>query len=510
MQQLGKMLLTVIGAVVLSFILWQAQDFIASFAASEVTTVTRLRTMEPRGDERVLQAYQTARQMLRVQAVLTPDADPRSDTRDFDLAITGKTSGEVLDQRERLVQAMRMEFSREGPGELFDIGNAPFASAKPNQRVVLARLACRGLSMALLLAALGLLLVMWKRSGLPKAALLALLVPVVPVSMLLFGEAAVTLGLCVLALAPPVGLAALIIWITRRVQRAAGWQEGRARITQSKVRVERGRVFRGASQVFNKPDVAYEFRVGSKVVKGDRISLGVAPADNVDRVLKRYSVGTEAAVFYDPANPKDCVLEREPPVSLGWLWSGAVIVLLVYGLIIAVLAGGNFIHEFFMSLFPQTHHPLLMLVTGGLGLLSLSGAVWHWLFPRKAQPWLRTEGVIVSSAVESYLESTSGVNRIQTRYYQTVIEFQYKVDNHQYHNTTHQQNSMRYTVSGGQSGPEEQVARYPVGKIVDVFYNPEDPTQSSLNSARQVLPHGILSLIAAVILLAIAAYAATH
>ena len=47
-----SMLFKFLGMVVLSIILWQAQDFIASFAASERVTQATLRTTEERDDAR--------------------------------------------------------------------------------------------------------------------------------------------------------------------------------------------------------------------------------------------------------------------------------------------------------------------------------------------------------------------------------------------------------------------------------------------------------------------------
>ena len=43
---------------------------------------------------------------------------------------------------------------------------------------------------------------------------------------------------------------------------------------------------------------------------------GSGKPERVDQTLKKYPVGAEVPVFYDPENPKDCVLEREPPVEL--------------------------------------------------------------------------------------------------------------------------------------------------------------------------------------------------
>jgi hypothetical protein len=55
-----------------------------------------------------------------------------------------------------------------------------------------------------------------------------------------------------------------------------------------------------------------------------------------------------------------------------------------------------------------------------------------------------------------------------------------------------------------------EVARYPVGTEVEVFYNPENPTQSSLTANTGMIAKGRASLIVAIILIGIAIYAAQH
>lgn len=54
------------------------------------------------------------------------------------------------------------------------------------------------------------------------------------------------------------------------------------------------------------------------------------------------------------------------------------------------------------------------------------------------------------------------------------------------------------------------MARYPVGMTVDVYYDPENPTQASLSPREAIALTGNRSLIVGGILILVALYAATH
>ncbi len=492
----------------LAFIIWEVQDFAASFAATAMTTETTLRTTQERDDARVLRAFDAARQSLRSQAELVTEANPQQQTRDATLTLTAKTKSDVLAEREAMVQAMQAAFAREGPGELYNVGNAPYAKPMPNDTMALIKQSCRGLSLTVLLTGLVILVTKWKRSRLPVAALLGILATTL--TIFLQGEHDFAIAMPLVIAIMPVAFLALMIYVTLRVKRAERWPEGRARITQSKVEVGRHRFQGDTTKVTNKPCVAYDFSVGGQVYHGGRISIGIAPADNVDQVLKRYSVGAEVPVFYDPENPTDCVLERKPPVSLGCLWTGTAIVLLVYGVVTASFWNVTSISGLLDSALPQVHHPLIVIMAGLLGLLCLASGIWNRLHPRKAFPWSRTPGVIVSSTVEAYKESVTSSNSSSRTFYKAVIEFSYQVEGQEYHNIAGAQNSMTVSISGGQAFAETEAAKYPAGMPVEVFYDPQNPTRSALKIDTEMMIDGTRSLIVAAILFAVAVYAAMH
>ncbi len=504
------MLFKFLGVLFLAVIIWLTQDFVASFAATEMVTQATLRTTEEKDDARVLRAFQTAKSTLRLPVELTTEQDPQQSTRDAVLTIKAPSSKVALAQREEMVQTMLMEFKREGPGEIFDVSSAPAARPVPNATMATIKRVQGIVAGLILLAGLALLLMQWKSSRLPIGALLGILATALTLLLYMTDGGGIGIHAALLVIAPPLAFLALIIYVTMRVKRAASWQAGRARVVRSEVDVERHRFEGDTTQVRNKPLVHYEFKVGSEKIRGERISIGMAPADNVDQVLKRYPVGAEVPVYYDPANPKECVLERDPPVGLGCLWSGTAVLLLLYGLGMAWFMSDKPMSAFLHSLFPQASHPGVALVFGSLGLLSLAAGIYLALNPKTTVAWLRAPGRIVSSKVEAYSEAASSSNSSLRHFYKPVVEFSYEVEGRTYHNNLGSSTGFTVSVSAGEGYAEGVVAKYPPGMEVDVFYNPENPTSASLTERPAMTLNGRRSLIMSVIFIAVAVYAALN
>ncbi len=503
LASLAAMKLIALVTVVLAFIPWEAQDFIASFAATEMVTVVKLRTLEERDDARLLRAFSEAKRSQRVNADLVTEPNPKQRTRDAVLTLRAATKAETLAQREAMTGAMKAAFAKEGPGELYDVSYVPTAKPVPNATMATIKSACQGITVAIVLGGLLLIAKQWRRLPLPKVAILGILATVA--TLLLAGArhgGAIIVPLFLAAF--PILIIVLVTRMTLRVQKAKTWVENRARIAESKIGVQRHRFEGDTTTVKNKASVKYDFTVNGRKFHGDRISLGDAPADNVDVTMKRYPVGADVAVFYDPTNPEDCVLERDPPASLGCIWTGTAVVVVVYAAVVISFWNGenivNGISKAFTAAFPKLHHPVLVIGAGLAGLFCLASGIWNRRHRRKAFPWLPTKGVIVSSTVEAYV-SSAGDSKSQSRSFKAVIEFRYTVDGHEYHNTTGES-------GGSESSAEKEVMRYPAGTEVEVRYDPEKPTSSGLNVDTEMMLTGNSSFVVAAVLLAVAIYAA--
>lgn len=505
MEIFGKLQLIFLAIVTLAFIAWEVQDFAASFAAREMTTQTTLRTTNERDDTKVLQAFEQARRSLRVNANLKTERNPEQQTRDSILTLIGPSKAQVLADRAAMVSAMQSAFQAEGGSELHNIGNAPSATPVQNHAYLVVKQSFRWGALIILLLGLTSLVRNWRPSGLPRAALAAILVTALTLILTGLRQEGTWLWFALLLVGPPAGLIVLVSILTQRVHRARWWTEDRAKIITSRVEVEHHRFAGDTTKIRNLPKIEYEFDAGTGPIRGDRISLGFGTADNVDQVLKRYPVGATVPVFYDPRNPQDSVLERNPPVSFGCLWGGTITVVLLYLAVILGTSNAISINQVFNSAFPQIHHPLLVILSGLLGLLALTTGVWNLLHPRKVLPWVKTKGLIVSSVTESFRDTISAGSH--TTLYRPVIEFSYKVEGQEFHSIS---GSTGVSVASSKGWADDQAARYPAGTEVDVFYNPENPTQSSLKPNTAMLPNGVVSLIVGGILIAVSVYAGFH
>jgi hypothetical protein len=488
-----------VAVFVLALIPWMAQDFISSLAATQMTAHTTLRTTSEKNDARLTQAFEYARRNNRAKANLVTEQHPRQQTRDALLTITARSKREALDGLADMTAAMKAAFAQLGGGELYDIGNTPRALPVPNEQTILLRNACRWGALLILLGGLALMANRLLRSGLPPAAMFAIIAGLSGAALLLFG------GGLVWIFALPVLLLVLVTVLTLRVRRAEKWEEGQAHITKSRVTVKRHQFAGEATQVTNKASVAYDFSVGSQLFHGNRISLGFGPADEVNVTLKRYPVGATVPVFYDPANPEECVLERKPPASLGCLWGGAILVLLIYGAVIFSIGRSESLADGLRATlygaFPRVHHPIWMIVLSVFGLFCMGSWMWNRRHVRKAFPWLAAKGRIVSSKTESYVAFDGGYSSSQHRFYQALIEFAYQVDGQEYHNTVGEPGTMR-------TSAEAEAARYVVGNEVDVHYDPQNPTHSALEIDEEMVLDGRASLVVGLVSLAVAIYLA--
>ncbi len=491
--------LRLVAIAVLAVIPWLLEGFLVSFNAKDFTTQARLRTVDTDpGDARILRVYQKVRGEAAVNAQITPEPNPKMETRDAWLLVHGKTKGETIAGMKALSEGMISAYAKEGKGEIYVIDRNYVAHPVEGDSARLIRRVCNWISISILVAGLATVAGAWRRAHLPKMALLGLAATVVTTAVFFAGGnvAAQFWGVVMIA-AVPVLIFVLLTIVTARVQRAATWLESRARITNSKVKVARHRFSADTTKVRNEASIQYEFPVGSRVVAGDRISLGFGSADPVDVTMKRYPKGAEVPVFYNPDNPSDCVLERDPPASFGCLWSGYFISLAIYCSVIYGIGHAPQVNASLQGVTPTIHHPLLALVTGSLGTLGLVAFIYNRRHPKVLVPWNSTKGVVVSCNVESCMPSSG-----RRPYYKAVIEYSYEASGQEYHQVTDFGGGMR-------SVAEAEAARYPKGKQLEISYDPESPSHAIVGQYHPMNP-GWSSLVIALILIGVAIYAALH
>jgi hypothetical protein len=495
--------LRLVAIAVLAAIPWFLQIVLVSFSAKEFTTQARLRTVDTDlDDSRILRVYQKVKGESAVNVEITPETNPKMETRDSWLLVHGKTKAETISGMKTVSEGMITAYAKEGKGEIYVIDRNYVAKAIDGDSAGLIRRVCDWTSILILLAGLVTVVGAWRRAHLPKLALLGLAATIVTAAIYFIGgNFAAHFWTAVIISAVPVLFFVLLTIVTVRVQKAASWLESRARITRSTVKVVRHRFSGDTTKVRNEASITYEFPAGSKVIKGDRISLGFGSADPVDVTLKRYPKGAEVSVFYNPDNPADCVLERDSPASFGCLWSGYLVSVAIYGGIIYGIGHAEQVNSSLHHFTPTIHHPLLALVSGSIGLLGLVATIYNRRHPKPTVPWISTKAAIVSSNVESYM-SGAETSRSQRPYYKAVVEYCYRVEDREYHQVTDFGGGMR-------SSAEADAARYPKGMELEVSYNSESPSQSKLGPHQEV-DTSSSSLVIALILIGVAIFAAFH
>jgi hypothetical protein len=504
LERLEMLKLRFLGLIVLAVIVWFLPGPILYFGAHQRMSQTDLWMPDEWNEARVVRAFEEAHRVVQADATLSTNAHGFHPERRDHLTVLAPTKGEAIAGRDAMVAAMRAVFEKEHAGLLNSSREGPYADPVPNATTDALTKACRWLAFALVLVAAVGLVLQWRRSHLPGLALVGILATLVTIIASVFN----VLGVLVFVVGLPAGFLALIIYLTLRVRKAARWTQGRARITRAKVQVDHSHFDK--TRALNKAAVAYEFTADGKTIQGNRISLGLAPAERVDQTLKRYRVGAEVPVYYDPENPRDCVLERDPPVSFGCLWGGTAVVLFLYASAWIWMKTGWSPGPFLATSFPALHHPVVVAGAGAFGLFCVAAGIWNRLHPRTIAAWVRTPGTIVTSETETYTDSSASTIHSERRMYNALIEFSYHVDGQEYRGTKGATDLVNVTVGNAKAKSEEEVARYPVGMKVDVYYDPEIPTQASLEPREEIALTGNRSLLVGGILLLVALYAATH
>jgi hypothetical protein len=253
------------------------------------------------------------------------------------------------------------------------------------------------------------------------------------------------------------------------------------------------------TKVANVADIEYEFRLGDRVFRGTRVGLGEIAAAGLEATLNHYHVGASVPVYYDPKNPGNALLEREPPLPLVWLYAIAAAVLIAGLAIVAVFWNVSAILEGLEGYFPEKAFlpGLAFFTLGGLMVLAMLWASRRQV--AEASGWPQTSGRIVTSTVEHYRQRVGGARTgTLVTFYEPVIEYSYRVDDREYHST---QLSFGGKAAGSQEIAEARAARYPLGSEVTVHYDPKNPSNAVLDLK---VAYGVPLLAVAVVFLGLA------
>lgn len=124
------------------------------------------------------------------------------------------------------------------------------------------------------------------------------------------------------------GAVAVSLWLRQMHLRAQAWHRVTARIVRSERVAD-------AQDADSSVVITYQFKVGEREFTSSRISFSLMPngAKSQQRLVARFAPGSVVDAYYDPSDPRRCVLIREATVP--WLWGPAVGVVFIA---LAVLA----------------------------------------------------------------------------------------------------------------------------------------------------------------------------
>jgi uncharacterized protein DUF3592 len=258
------------------------------------------------------------------------------------------------------------------------------------------------------------------------------------------------------------------------VRRAADWSTAVGRIVSSGTGTDHRRSAGEATTVKSVPVVEYEFSVGGKTVRGNRIGIGEdAGGTNTEATLRRYPVGATVTVFYDPANPRSCVLERGVPEGIGKglaVIVGFVVVFVGVVWWLATRAPGLVAQHY-----PKANAPVVV-IAASIGVLMLLFFIASWKLSRRAANWPLVRGTVLSSGTERVSTSSDGRKSVA---YTPAVEYGYRVNDVDY---VSRQIKIGVVMSASESYAAGVAARYPKGATIDVHYDPANPSNAALEN----------------------------
>ena len=474
---IGKRARIGVGLLVLGCLLWVMRDAGPASLAKSVTATAELATTTESDDARVNRAFAAAQRIVDADARLDPLPN-QTRVRHTRLTVRAPTEAAAIAQARALTDAMEAAFAKEGPDTLMvDVRRR--TNPVPDETTVFLGQSLR--IGAIVLGLLGLAMIglglLHARTGAVRvsnplgwaigAGAVLILAP------LLLNEST---RLIPLIMALPGLISGLILYKTLKLRQAATWPSTRAQITKSQLQAERHRSIDDVTRVVNVPMVEYQFKLGGHTFRGNRINLGgnVGNDPQTAELLDRYPVGGTTLVYYNPEDPQEAVLDRDPPVKFVWLYVIAAAVLLAGFAVVAVATNLEDILAALSNHLPERAVPHAMLffgLAGSMTLLILGGNVRQ---AAAATRWPQTSGRIVSSGTESYRSFVgSGGSRTLVTFYKPVVEYSYRVEGRDYHST---QLSFGGEVAGSKALAEERAARYSAGDPVGVHYDPRNPS----------------------------------
>jgi hypothetical protein len=464
----------------LALLLWSNRDFVSSWFANSYTATIRLTTTTETDDARIERAFAAVQAALSHEATLELIPGLRQ-VRNSVVHVPGASRAEALAAADTFSRALVAAFDSAGTGHVdARVPRRADPAPGPASRTVQTLLTFGAPTLGLV--AIALCWFAWRdwRAGsddkLPQGvgfavagglgfAIAPLIIPV-------------WLFMALFAMAIPGAIAGMIVYKTREVQRAARWPSAQGRIVHARVRAVRRKQADGSPTVANVPDVEYAYSVDGVEYTGKRIGIG-DDSSEVDAALDRYQVGSTGPVYYNPANPREAMLERDPPASPTVLYAIAAGVLLAGFAVVITFTRVSEIIDWLEPWFPPGAFVPGVLFFTAAGLVTLLSLLSNRRAAITAARWPTAAGTVLSSTARSRRVLAPGRGNQTMEVWSPLVEFSYRVGERDYHGA---RIAFGAAVSGGRDLAEATVARYPTGSAVTVHYDPANPSFAVLET----------------------------
>ena len=272
------------------------------------------------------------------------------------------------------------------------------------------------------------------------------------------------------------------------VRRATQWLATPGKITASRAQTRKVEIRKSGTKVDivdhelrTFATVAYAFTTPAGNQQGNRISVAHDVGNyQVAEKLARYPKGQDVTVYYDPANPKQSVLERDMDLSMFHkAIAGGVIVAAIA--IIVMMKSEGWIDGLGARLNTANASAALFVTFFAIVTLWFGVAVKMW--SSAAKRWPRAKGVILDSKsdavrarfhdISSGYSSWSFLHRNRTIYSYEVAGVPYITDQLNFGNQMYA--TFRWLARW-------QAAKYAAGQEVEVFHDPNNPAKAVLDT----------------------------
>ncbi|MBZ0286919.1 MAG: DUF3592 domain-containing protein, partial [Anaerolineae bacterium] len=137
----------------------------------------------------------------------------------------------------------------------------------------------------------------------------------------------------------------LALRASRRASVSRSWPATTGKVLAAGIEPRRGHSSNGGSYTSYYPVVQYEYTVNGQRYLGNRINVGnevgYGWTNMAQRQIDGYAPGSSVAVFYDPNEPANAVLERTAGTSGKIYWFVAILIFVILGVTMVFTSGIN-------------------------------------------------------------------------------------------------------------------------------------------------------------------------